>query len=268
MIPDTLISFADLQYDPPSLLLLNHLVAVSYVNFFAFLEEFIVSHLLETCSNLMFGEGNNIRSIARMMDEELKHQQLFERLVDSIQSQYGGSIALLSSSYDVINPLLCYSKPARELAILHFELTTQQHYLDAMHGKDGLEPYFQSALKHHFFEEVQHANLGHLLFKNQIIGMSDEQKNTIFEDYVSILNTIDGKFQEQATLDTKNFISRQDESLKENFDQESLANYLWMSYRRLFLTSTFKSRDFVSVIRTNFDNPDDKLGELTALFSI
>lgn len=266
MVPEALISFSNLEgYDRESLLLLNHLVAVSYMNFFAFLEEFIVNNLLETCSHLIYREGYSIRSVARMLDEELKHQQLFERMMHAIQAHYGRKIALLNSSYDIGNPLMEFSKPARDLAILHFELTTQQHYLDAVHGREGLEPYFQSALKHHFIEEVQHANIDYLLFKDQITGFSTGQKDVVFEDYVSILNAIDCKFQEQAALDARNFISLRGDGLPANFDSESLTNYLWMSYRRLFLTSTFKSPDFVSVIQENFENPDDKIQELIAL---
>ena len=58
---------------------LNQIAANVYLDLFAFVEEYILATMTQHAFAEMFGDHHAIRALARFVDEEVKHQQLFAR---------------------------------------------------------------------------------------------------------------------------------------------------------------------------------------------
>ena len=55
------------------------------------------------------------------------------------------------------------------------EWTTQRHFQDSVHDDNTLDPQFKSLLKHHWMEEMQHAQLDTLMVETIAENMSQAE---------------------------------------------------------------------------------------------
>src|ERR1700733_7584378 len=68
---------------------LNQIAGNSYLNLFAFVEEYILSTMTQHAGAELFGDHSAIRALARFVDEEVKHQMLFARFKTAFARDFG-----------------------------------------------------------------------------------------------------------------------------------------------------------------------------------
>jgi hypothetical protein len=139
-------------------LALNHLSGNAYLNLFSFVEEYILATMLKHAHAEVFGDPNALRALTRFVDEELKHQALFDRYRRAFQRDFGHPCGVLETAQEVAAVIMSHSPMAVLLITLHIELMTQHHYTECVKDAD-VDPLFKGLLKNHWLEEAQHAKI-------------------------------------------------------------------------------------------------------------
>ncbi|MBL4685506.1 MAG: diiron oxygenase [Nannocystaceae bacterium] len=182
-------------------LTLNHISGNAYLNLFAFLEEYIVATAVTHAQAEMFGDHDALRALTRFADEELKHQQLFQRYRDAFDRDFGHECKVLDEPAAVAGVIMSNGAIAVLLVTLHLEIMTQSHYTECVRNDLGVDPLFASMLKHHWLEEAQHAKIDILELNKLIEGASAELIAKAFDEYLGIIDAFDGLLAQQAQMD-------------------------------------------------------------------
>jgi hypothetical protein len=91
------------------------------------------------------------------------------------------------------------------LVILHIEWMTQRHFVDSVHDDGRLDPCFKDMLKHHWMEEMQHAQLDSLMVEAIAAGMSPAEIETAIDGYWAIGGFLDEGLKQQTLFDLAAF---------------------------------------------------------------
>ena len=184
------------------LLSLNHVSTYSYLHFFYFLEEFIVAKANQF--GYFASTHNEQQAMSNFSVEEVKHQFLFLRVKHAIKDGLGFTPMVVNMEKEVTKQLMEISNIAALLFILHFEIITQDHYLNCIKSDAELEPVIVKVLKHHWMEECQHANLDYLMLESIIDKTNKEDQVLAIEAYVDCIKSLKPVFALQAGFDIDN----------------------------------------------------------------
>src|SRR5262245_50961928 len=80
---------------------LNQIMGNAYLNLFVFVEEYIQAQVVNHAHAELFGDHHALRALTRFADEELKHQQLFNRYLESFAKGFGSPCEVLASAAQV-----------------------------------------------------------------------------------------------------------------------------------------------------------------------
>jgi hypothetical protein len=224
---------------------LNHITGNSYMNLFAFVEEYIIAQVVGHAHAELFGDHDAIRALLRFSEEELKHRKLFVAYCEAFARDFGSPCRVLEHAATVANVILQNSAAAVLLTTLHLELMTQQHYVDCIKGDKGLDPLFSNLLKHHWLEEAQHAKLDILELSKLAHGMSADQIEAAFDQYLGIVTAFDGLLAQQVELDTESLQIAIGRQLSAQ-EQAEIGRVQKRSYRRDFIVTGMTNPAFVS----------------------
>jgi hypothetical protein len=180
---------------------LNQISGNSYLNVFQFVEEFILATMTQHAEGELFGDRAHIRALVRMVDEEVKHQELFKRYRVAFDRDFGHACPVLESAAEVAGVVLSKSPIAVMITTLHIELMTLAHYTESVKDDTGIDPFFVSLLKNHWLEESQHAKIDLLELLKLTTTASPEMLDKGFGDYLDIIGAFDGLLLEQAKMD-------------------------------------------------------------------
>jgi hypothetical protein len=226
---------------------LNQLRGVSYMNLFAFVEEYIIAQVVHHAEAELFGDHAALRALLRFSEEEVKHQTLFKRYVAAFQRHWGHECKLLGSASEVANIILANSPMAVMLVTLHLEIMTQQHYTDAIKDDAGLDPLVTNILMHHWMEESQHARIDQLELEKMNQFVTAEARANAIDEYFGILAAFDGLLAEQVAFDIDNL----ETAIARTLDERSRASLIAQqhrSYRKDFLIMGMKNRKFIETM--------------------
>jgi hypothetical protein len=106
--------------------------------------------------------------------------------------------------------------------ILHIEWMVQRHYVDGIKDDRDLDPLFQSLLKHHWMEEVQHAKLDTLMIEAMAKPYSQTGIDAAVEEYLEIGGFIDAGLKQQVQFDLDAFTRATGRKLSEEETDEFL----------------------------------------------
>ncbi|MDF1795658.1 MAG: hypothetical protein P1U63_03880 [Coxiellaceae bacterium] len=198
-----------------AILLLNHITAKSYLNFFYFVEEFIIQEAesLEFVSEAASAEKLALKNFA---SEERKHQALFKRVMRSIDAGLVASPKVIDFEKDAAKDLLALSPMGVLLLTLHLEVITQEHYIQAVKDNLAIDHLFEHVLQCHWIEESQHANIDYLELSKLVPTLSQSEKVVGINDYISSLDKLLSAFKIQSELDAENLSALCDQSLSES----------------------------------------------------
>lgn len=180
---------------------LNQIAGNAYLNLFAFVEEYIIATIVQHTQAEVFGDHLAIRALSRFTDEEVKHQQLFDRYRRSFERDFGVSCGVLEEAAAVAGVILSKSPIAVMLITLHIELMTQKHYTESVRDDKGIDPLFSNLLKQHWLEESQHARIDALELKKLVDVASPEAIGAAFKDYLDLLDAFSGMLMKQSEMD-------------------------------------------------------------------
>lgn len=227
---------------------LNQIAGNAYLNLFAFVEEYILATMAKHAQAEVFGDTNALRALVRFVDEELKHQALFERFRKAFDRDFGHDCAVLETAVEVAGVIMSHSPAAVLIVTLHIELMTQQHYTECVRDAKNVDPLFQTLLKHHWLEESQHARIDALELAKIVAYLSKQDIDKACDEYLGILDAFDGLLKQQADLDVPSF----ERAVGRTFDpaqQKRIAEVQLAGYRKTFLWYGMTNPTFVEYVR-------------------
>ena len=233
---------------PEEQLLLNHINGHSYINLFAFVEEYIVATAVNHAQAEMFGDHSAIRALVRFAEEEIKHQELFWRYLAAFERDFKHPCQVLGSAAAVAQVILSKSPMAVMMVTLHLEIMTQAHYTESVGPDSNVDPLFARLLKYHWVEECQHAKIDALELEKMLSVSGPEQIKKAFADYLELIDAFDGLLGQQANMDCDSLSG----ALARSFDadqREQIVQAQHAGYRRTFLVSGMVNASFVKVMR-------------------
>jgi hypothetical protein len=226
---------------------LNQIMGNSYLNLFAFVEEYILAQASNHAQAEMFGDHDALRALLRFADEEIKHQQLFWRYREAFDRDFGTPCGVLGAAAEVANVVLSKSPMAVLLTTFHLELMTQQHYTECVRDDSTVDPFFASLLHHHWLEEAQHARIDALEMNKLAQAATPQVLDAAFADYLELVTALDGLLRQQAALDAESLAAALGRPLSAT-DEEKVTAVQHENYRRTFLTYGMTNRMFAQVV--------------------
>jgi len=244
-LPEGLFSIQKIAcLSPAERLTLNHISGNSYLNLFAFVEEYITAMAVRHAQAELFGDHDAVRALVRFAEEEAKHQQLFWRYCKAFERDFGHKCHLLDAAADVAGVILGKSPLAVTTVTLHLELMTQAHYTESVRVNQDLDPLFSSLLRHHWMEESQHARIDLLELDKMLDGADEEALKICFDDYLELIDAFDGLLMAQAKLDLQTLSGALGRSFSED-DGAAIVASQHQSYRYTFLVSGMMNKTFL-----------------------
>jgi hypothetical protein len=247
-LPDALVGVNIKCLDAREKLVLNHINGNSYVNLFAFVEEYIIAYAVQHAQAEMFGDHNAIRALVRFADEEVKHQTLFHRYRECFERDFPTPCGVLGAAADVAQVVMSKSPIAVSMVTLHLEIMTQAHYTESIRNDTKLDPLFASLFKHHWMEEAQHARIDALELAKQTEHASPEDIHAAFDDYLTLGGAIDGLLAKQAELDVESLAKALGRTFTDG-EREEIRAAQQAGYRRTFLTFGMNNRQFTEALQ-------------------
>lgn len=225
---------------------LNQIAANAYLNLFAFVEEYILATMAKHATAELFGDHDAIRALARFVDEEVKHQQLFARYREAFARDAGYPCKVLESAAEVAHIIMSKSAIGVMLVTLHIELMTQQHYTECVRGNPDLDPFFAKLLHLHWLEESQHARIDALELDKLLQGATPEAIEAGFADYLEVLGAFDGLLAQQAELDLESLMAATGRRLTDA-QRDEVRRVAHRAYRKTFLVYGMTNPMFQSI---------------------
>lgn len=180
---------------------LNQIRGNAYLHIFGIVEEFILPFVLEHARSIAKGEDYSVRAFLEFAGEEAKHIHLFRRFAEVFDKGFGTACDIIGPSEAIGKHVLSHHPLSVALVILHIEWMTQRHYVDSVHDDGRLDPCFKNMLKHHWMEEMQHAQLDTLMVEDMARSLSPKEINDAIDGYWAIGRFLDDGLKTQTELD-------------------------------------------------------------------
>ena len=227
---------------------LNQISGNAYLNLFSFVEEYILATMAKHAQAEIFGDPHALRALVRFVDEELKHQALFDRFRRAFIRDFGYECGVLETAVQVAGVIMSHSPAAVLIITLHIELMTQQHYTECVKDSKQVDPLFQSLLKHHWLEESQHARIDALELAKLGRVLASDDIDHACDEYLGILEAFDGLLAEQSKLDLDSFARVVGRTLSET-EAKRITQVQLAGYRKTFLWYGMTNPTFVEYIQ-------------------
>jgi len=232
---------------------LNQVFGNSYRYLFYFVEAYIVDMAMRHAQAELYGNDDNLRAMLRFADEEVKHQQMFQRFGEMFDRGFGSKCDVVENPQAVAQFILSKSPMAVALVTLHLEIITQTHYVDAMRDRAELEPLFKSLFKHHWIEEAQHAKLDALEVVKMRKAASPELVQQCIDDYFGIAGAFAELLAGQGKLDVGSLERATGKQYTEE-QRTAIEAAQRKSYHRAFLGSGVTNATFLAFLGEHFPN--------------
>ena len=184
---------------------LNQIRGHAYLSIFGLVEEFILPFVLDYARSIVSGEDYRVRAYLEFAGEEAKHIHLFHRFAEAFNQGFGTACDVIGPGEAIAKHVLSHHPLSVALVILQIEWMTQRHYVDSVHDDDRLDPCFKSLLKHHWMEEMQHAQLDAMMVEAMATGMPAAEIETAIDGYWAIGGFLDDGLKQQVQFDLAAF---------------------------------------------------------------
>jgi hypothetical protein len=184
---------------------LNQVRGAEYLAMFGLVEEFILPFVLDHARPRLAGDDHRVRALLQFAAEEAKHIHLFRRFREEFEAGFGSRCDVIGPPEAVAGMVLAHDPLSVALVILHIEWFTQRHFLESVKDDQGLDPLFESLLKHHWLEEAQHAKLDTLMVEAIAAGSSKEEIARGVDGYLDIGLFLDQGLAQQVRLNLESF---------------------------------------------------------------
>ena len=227
--------------------LLNQIRGHAYLGIFGLVEEFILPFVLDHARSIINGEDYRVRAYLEFAGEEAKHIHLFHRFAEAFNQGFGTKCDVIGPGEAVAKHILSHHPLSVALVILHIEWMTQRHFVDSVHDDGRLDPCFKDLLKHHWMEEMQHAQLDGLMVEAISTGMSGAEIETAIDGYWAIGGFLDEGLKQQTLLDLAAFELAADRTLEPE-ERRRFMDVQHQANRWTYLGSGMSHPKFVEMI--------------------
>ena len=201
-MPETLARTSQLNFlSDKEKRILNQIRGNAYLHIFGIVEEFILPFVLEHAQSAAHGEDYGVRAFLEFAGEEAKHIHLFRKFAEVFDKGFGTACGIIGPSEAIGKHILSHQPLSVALVILQIEWMTQRHYVDSVHDDGRLDPCFKSMLKHHWMEEMQHAQLDTLMVEQMALALSPREINAAIDGYWAIGRFLDEGLKQQTAFD-------------------------------------------------------------------
>jgi hypothetical protein len=139
--------------------------------------------------------------------EEAKHIHLFRRFREEFAKGFDTKCQMIGPADAIARQVLSHHPLSVALAILQIEWMSQRHFQESIHDDGALDPQFKSLLKHHWMEEMQHAQLDTMMVETIAEGMNQAQIDEAIEGYLAIGGFLDEELKQQTQFDLDAFVA-------------------------------------------------------------
>jgi len=240
----------------------------TYANIFGLVERFITAKFLEIGRDHWLGDQNALEALVRFSDEELKHQALFRRVDGMMGAMMPAGYRFDIDPDQVARAVLDKSTWAVLVLTLHIELFVQNHYIQSMEPDGELSPLFKDVFLFHWKDECQHVVLDELELRRHDTGLSAEQRDRGVNDFIALVQAVDGILQAQAMTDIGYFADRCGRAVSKQ-EMDDLARQFLKAYRWQYIFSGATHPRFQAILKSlitpeQFKRIETALGALPA----
>jgi hypothetical protein len=246
--------------------LLNQIRGHAYLRIFGLVEEFILPFVLDHARSVIDGDDYRVRAYLEFAGEEAKHIHLFHRFADAFTSGFGVKCEVIGPGDAIAKHILAHHPLSVALVILHIEWMTQRHFVDSMHDDGRLDPCFKNMLKHHWMEEMQHAQLDTLMVEAIAAGMSSAQIEKAIDGYWAIGSFLDGGLKQQTQFDLASFEMASSRTLSPE-ERQRFIDVQHQANRWTYLGSGMSHPKFVEMMGTLNRDKQRELLDAVLMFS-
>ncbi len=247
-------------------LILNQIRGHGYLYMFGLVEEFILPFLMEHIeTQLKSGDDYKIRALLGFAAEEAKHIHLFKRFREEFIAGFGHECDVIGPAEAIAAEVLRHDPLAVSFAILGIEWMTQGHYTESVRNNRDLDPQFKSLLKHHWMEEMQHAQLDTLITEAMAESRNGDEMEAAIGEYLEIGAFLDQGLKQQAILDLATFERVAGRAL----NGEDRADFLRVQHQALrwtFLGSGLTHPQLKATLRKLTPAGADKIASVASAF--
>ncbi len=170
--------------------LLSQTNAIAYTYIIEIIERYIVDLVMKQFPMPVDLEKERLRAMSRFLDEEVKHQQLFDRFNTTLSKNLNQRLETPNNGAEFARKVMEKSPLAIWLLTLHTEVMTHFHYTFLFKSGVDLEPKFVEILKAHWLEESQHVKVDSLEIQRLVKTTPETQLNLALKEYVELLHLI------------------------------------------------------------------------------
>lgn len=240
----------------------NHILSHSYLNIFELSEEFIIGMTLKLAEQNMHKDRYALRAISRFTEEEVKHQQMFQRGKTLIQDSFAFNLNVLGNYTEISDFVLGHSDMATLLLIIHLELITQAHYTDSVKERGDLDPLFCNILKNHWIEECQHVKIDIVEFNRIAQHASPQELDDVYQEYQVMVLALAQMLHQQAQMNVADLNLVDEKELTEE-QKKSIITFTHESYCNGLLKYGFANAHFQRVMDDIFGDSKVKFSQLS-----
>jgi hypothetical protein len=205
-MPENLARVEALKFlSAPEKRILNQVRGHTYLTMFGIIEEFIVPFVLDHARPYVNGEDYRARAFLEFAAEEAKHIHLFRRYQEEFRQGFPVECKMIGPASDIGKHVLSHHPLSVALTILMIEWTTQRHFQESIHDDGTLDPQFKSLLKHHWMEEMQHAQLDTLMVEAIAENMKPAEIESAIDGVLAIGGFLDQGLKQQTAFDLEAF---------------------------------------------------------------
>lgn len=248
-LPESLARVGGMDFlDDREKLILNQIRGHGYLYTFGLVEEFILPFVVEHAeAQLKSGDDYRIRALLQFAAEEAKHIHLFKRFREDFIAGFGTHCDVIGPPEAVASEVLKHDPLAVSFAILGIEWMTQAHYTESVRDNGDLDPQFKSLLKHHWMEEMQHAQIDTLITEALAETRDAQSREAAIGEYLEIGAFLDAGLKQQAAFDLAAFECAANRTLK-NGEREEFIRVQHQAMRWTFLGSGLTHPQLVATL--------------------
>jgi len=245
---------------------LNQIRGHSYLRIFGLVEEFILPFVLDQARSILTGEDYRVRAYLEFAGEEAKHIHLFHRFTDAFTKGFGTTCDVIGPPEAIAKHVLSHHPLSIALVILHIEWMTQRHFVDSVNDDAGLDPRFKDLLKHHWMEEMQHAQLDTLMIEDMAACMSPREIDAAIDGYWALGKFLDEGLKQQTQFDLAAFEKATGRTLRAD-ERETFIAVQQQANRWTYLGSGMSHPKFVEMMGSLNKERQRTLLETVPMFS-
>ncbi|MCA9617534.1 MAG: hypothetical protein KC731_00845 [Myxococcales bacterium] len=237
----------------------------AYLRIFALAKKFILPFVMTQAANCLYGDSEELLALMGFGQEEAKHATLFDRFSTAFGRGFDTVCEVVGPAEDIAAKVLLNHKLAVGLAVAHFELMSQSHYVRAARSDATIDQGFQELLRLHWREECQHVRLDALILKRLAAQCSPYERERAVQQYLDLLDDLAGVLRDQVDLDLEAF-ERSARPLTDG-ERETWRHEQARSYDDVYIRQGLDHAVFRSTIAAHFGGPFAALDEAARRFA-